>query len=130
MRAKIFGLIQKFWSSNKPLKGDIKPHSFDDHVERGILSNNKFGISEVIGLRVIKSMYFEREKYPAIISLIKGQNLTELSEMKGDKLNPDFTEYLEIMQFANQLGQMFIVTVYDSIELWQDPEVIDIFPLE
>ena len=126
---KIFDLIVKLMSSNKSPKGDVRPSSFENEVERDILSNNKFGISEVKGLRSIKSMYFEREKYPAIASLIQGQNLAELAEIKGNTLNPEFPEYLEIMHFESQLGQMFIVTVYDSIELWQDPEVIDIFPV-
>jgi hypothetical protein len=34
------------------------------------------------------------------------------------------------MQFRSQSGLNYIVTVYDSIELWQNPEVIDIFPLD
>lgn len=74
-------------------------------------------------------MYFEKEKYPAIVSLIRAQNLADLAEMSEGKMNTDFPEYLEVMQFESQLGQMFVVTVYDSIELWQDPEVIEIFPL-
>jgi hypothetical protein len=31
------------------------------------------------------------------------------------------------MTFSDQRGQGFIVTIYDSIELWQDPQIIEIF---
>ena len=126
---KIFDLIRKFLSKNG-LTDETKPRTFDEYVLNGILAINEFGISEVIRLRSIKSMYFEREKYPSITSLIKEKNLGDLSDMPEGNMHPTFQEYLEIMQFQSQSGQDYIVTVYDSIELWQNPEVIDIFPLD
>ena len=44
--------------------------------------------------------------------------------------HPTFQGYLEVIQFKNQDGLNFIVTVYDSIELWQNPQIIDIFPFD
>jgi hypothetical protein len=123
----LFDFIRKLWSSNG-LTDKPKPRSFDEYVLCGILASNEFGISEVIGLRSIKSMYFERDKYLAIASLIKEQNLAQLMAMPEGDRHPTFPEYLAIMQFENQSGLNFIVTEYDSIELWQNPQVIDIFP--
>jgi hypothetical protein len=60
-------------------------------------------------------MFLEREKYPLIASGAK---------------HPTFQEYLEIIQFESQDGLNFLATVYDSIELWQDPQIIDIFSLD
>lgn len=106
----------------------MKPRTFDEYVLKGILARSEFGISEVIGLRSIKSMSFEREKYSFIASLIKENNLAALVEIPEGKVHSTFQEYLEIMQFRSQSGLNYIVTVYDSIELWQNPEIIDIFP--
>jgi hypothetical protein len=126
---KIFSLIRKILSRNG-LKDEAKPRTFDEYVLNRILARSEFGISEVIGLRSIKSMYFEREKYSFIASLIKENNLAALLEMSEGNLDPAFQEYLEIMQFRSQSDLNYIVTVYDSIELWQNPEVSDIFPLD
>jgi len=126
---KIIRLIRKFISKNG-LTDEVKPRTFDEYVLRGVLARSEFGISEVFGLRSIKSMYFEREKYASITSLIEEKNLAGLADMPEGNMHPTFQEYLEIMQFLSQSGQNYIVTVYDSIELWQNPEVIDIFPLD
>lgn len=126
---KIFGLIRQFWLSIEQRKAVEKPKSFDEYVIKDILSNNEFGISEVVGLRSIKSMYFEREKYASIASLIKGGYLADVIKIPEGVRNPTFQEYLEIMEFRSQSGSDYIVTVYDSIELWQYPQVIEIFPI-
>jgi hypothetical protein len=104
-----------------------KPETFDEYVVHSILANNPFGIIEVVNLRSIRSMYFEREKYPLIISLIKDQNLSTLSKLPQGVMHNSFQEYLEIVQFESQDGQSFIATVYDSMELWQNPQIIEIF---
>ena len=36
-------------------------------------------------------------------------------------------EYLDIMMFKDQDNKKYIVTVYDSIELSQDPQIIEIY---
>src|SRR5512140_907166 len=94
------------------------------------LSNNPYGITEVADLRSIKSMYFGRAVYPYIVWLLREKDLAQLMKMQGGAEHPTFEEYLEIVQFQSQDEKNFIATVYDSIELWQDPQIIDIFPLD
>jgi hypothetical protein len=107
-----------------------KPKTFDEFVVRSILANKTFGITEVADLRSIKSMFLERDRYPFIVSLIRDKNLAELMKMPEGIKHPTFQEYLAVIQFKSQDGLNFIATVYDSIELWQDPQIIDIFPFD
>lgn len=126
---KIFSTILRFWKSNRR-KRDTEPKTFDGYVIRGILANNPYGITEVADLRSIKSMYLDRAKYPHIISLLQDKDLAQLIKIPEGIQHPTFPEYLEIVQFQSQDGQNFIATVYDSLELWQDPQIIDIFPID
>lgn len=128
MGLKILATILRFWKSNKR-KMDPEPKTFDGYVVRGILANNLYGITEVSDLRLIKSMYLERANYPHIVSLIQDKDLAQLMKMPEGAQHPTFQEYLEIVQFQSQDGQKFVATIYDSIGLWQDPQIVDIFPL-
>lgn len=38
-------------------------------------------------------------------------------------------DFLDVMQFNDQNGQSYIVIIYDSLELSQDPEVMEFFCL-
>ena len=38
-------------------------------------------------------------------------------------------EDISIMQFLDQEGRGYLVIIYDSDELWQDPQVADFIPL-
>ena len=126
---KIFGMILRFWKLNRQSKMKAKPKTFDEYVVRDILANNSYGITEVCYLRSVKSMYLERERYPLIVSLMENKNLAELMKLPEGAMPPTFPEYLEIVQFESQDGRSFIATVYDSVELWQNPEIIDVFLL-
>lgn len=98
---------------------------YNDYVIRSILANNKFGITIVNDLLSQNTLPFVKEDYPIIENLIRSNN---------DKAIPTYTnssyqnrEYLEIMSFADQIGKKYIVTVYDSDALEQDPQVIEIY---
>jgi hypothetical protein len=83
----------------------------------------------VHSFEIIKSLSLDREKYSAaIVPLITARNWEAIEEIK-DENQSDFNEYLDIIKFYDQNQLLYVVTIYDSDELWQDPEVIDIFPL-
>lgn len=101
-----------------------KSRSFEDYVEKSILINNEFGITKVNRLESVKSTYLNRDQYPQIVSLIQENNLSEIRQLPlGDITD----EFLEIMQFEDQNQEHFVVTVYDSTAITQDPQVIDLF---
>lgn len=100
---------------------------FDSYVINGIIANNQFGIKEVNRLFTLKSIFFKREEYSEIEKLIKAGNIEAIKGMNNSQSQAE--EYLEVMTFKDQNQKDFIVTVYDSNALEQDPQVIDIYKL-
>ena len=74
----------------------------------------------------MKSISFDRNQYPEIVNLIKSHGFKQISDLPFG-VN-DF-EFLEIMRFSDQEGNSYIVTVYSTNALENDPQVIDIFSL-
>jgi hypothetical protein len=96
-------------------------------VIQNIVSTKTFDISEVNNLESIRSLTFEQDDYKLIVGLIKEQNWEQISAI--EKAPNGFREYLDIIRFSDQNGKIQIATIYDSDELWQDPQIIDIFLL-
>lgn len=101
-------------------------NKFDSFVMNSIIANNDFGIEKVEKLQSIISLYFSQELYKEVVGLIEKQDIESI-KMVHDPIDKG-TEFLEVMTFEDQKGKPFVVTVYDSLELWQDPQVINIFP--
>ena len=99
---------------------------FEDYISQSIILNNNHGIEEVNNLKSIKSMCFDSNEYLSIKELIKSKNLEQVLNLPVAN-ESKCEEFLEIMTFSDQRKAFFIVTVYDSNALWQDPQVIDIF---
>jgi hypothetical protein len=105
---------------------DTEKNDFDMYVVNSILANNNFGIKEVLDIKSIKSMYFNQDVYSSVKKLIAEGNIGGIEKLPMSKERD--TEYLDIMLFRDQVGKTYFVTVYDSNDLWQDPQVIEIFP--
>lgn len=102
-------------------------NTWNANVIRFILANRDFDIQEVHQLASVHSMLFERDIYMAITTLIKERNWDALKA-----INPameGFREFLNVITFTDQNHISYAATVYDSDELWQDPEIVDIFLL-
>jgi hypothetical protein len=100
---------------------------YDEYVIKNILANNKFGITGINNLESLKSRYFIADEYPEIENLIVKHNIKEiklLSDNQSEEL-----EYLDILKFTDQNENSYIVTVYDSNVLEQDPQIIKIYTL-
>lgn len=72
---------------------------------------------------------FEKDGYEQVVSLLRAKDLiavTQLPEIQKE----GYQEDLLVAKFRNQNESEFIAIVYDSDELWQDPEVIHIFPFD
>jgi hypothetical protein len=110
-----------------------KDNKFDSFVVKSILNNNQFGINQVLVMESLCSLYFDKKEYDIIERLIKEGNIEAIKEMPTRKVlkenQNETSEYLEIIRFKDQRGQEYVVAIYDSSELWQDPEVIEIYLL-
>lgn len=100
---------------------------FDSYVIDGILANNEYGINAVNNLVSIQSSFFKQEDYSEIEKLIKAGNVEAIKALDNKQSQAD--EYLEVMTFKDQNQRDYIVTVYDSNALEQDPQVIEIYKL-
>ena len=99
--------------------------SFDEYVKLAILKTNKFEISEITSLDNKISLVLDRSKYESIVKLVETGETALLKNL--DASDKTSGEYLYIYTFFDQNEQEYIVTIYDSNELWQDPELWDIF---
>jgi hypothetical protein len=118
------GVITKIINNNFIKQG---LDNYELKVEKVILSNNEFKIQTLHNLQSVKSTMYNAEKYPLIKLLLqqdKWYRIKETSEM-----NASFGEYLDIVTFIDETGKKYIASIYDSDELWQDPEVLDILCL-
>ena len=100
---------------------------YNEYIEKSILANNDFGISEIKTFEDLNSFCLIREEYPKIVELIKSMDMTAIKKLKPNLTKT--TEYLSIMKIVDGNGREFVVTGYDSDDLSQDPQVIDIFPM-
>ena len=98
---------------------------FDKYVRSELLTSNQFSIEEVNDLSEIDSLPFSLAEYPKILALIKEHRFDEIQKMSRLYKAHD-REYLIIMKFNDQQESHYIITVYDSDELWQNPRVMDI----
>lgn len=101
---------------------------YDSFIAELILSDPEYNIKEVRDLESIKFMLFIEEQYKKVRDLIKKQDWKKINELK-DLPAGESREYLDIKKFKDQNGKQYVTTIYDSDELFQDPQVIDIFPL-
>jgi hypothetical protein len=98
---------------------------YTDYITKSILLNNEFGIEIIKDIENIKSMILIREEYPKLAELIKNKSVEAIKSLAPSQNKT--SEYLTILKFRDQENNNYIVTTYDSDELWQDPQVIDIF---
>ena len=101
---------------------------YDIYIAELILSDTEYNIKEIRDLESIKSLSFSEDRYKQIRGLIKKQDWNQINEVK-DLPSADFKEYLDIIRFKDQNGRQYVTTIYDSDELFQVPQIIDIFPL-
>lgn len=100
---------------------------YDKLVVKSILETNEFNIHEIHSLESIKARCFSREEYPDIERLIKLNNVDAIKKLPDNQGTAN--EYLDIVLFSDEKLNSYIATVYDSDELWQDPQVMQIYRL-
>lgn len=81
---------------------------------------------EVKNLKSERSLLFSSEFYNTVSVSIQQGNFELVNNCETEE---SCREYLDILTFSSVDGTKYVVTVYDSDELWQDPTIIDIFQL-
>ena len=79
----------------------------------------------IVGLKCIYFSLFDKQHYEQVSIRIRGKMIDSLQNLKSPEKS-DFNEYLEIYSFSDQNNKQYLATIYDSDELWQDPQIIDI----
>lgn len=97
-------------------------------VIKQLTTTNSYGITQIRDFKTVKDLYFNKSIYPNIVDLIRANNLKTIEELDGRE-KKEFGEYLSIVTFVDQKDNKFAATIYDNDELWQDPEIIEIFKL-
>jgi Elongation factor Tu C-terminal domain len=119
------GEITKIINS-KFLKQEL--NKYELKVETAIVSSNQFGIETIRNLQSVKSTMYNAEEYRSIKSLLEQNKWHEIKETS--KKIASFGEYLDIVTFLDEIGKKYIASIYDSDELWQDPELIEVILLQ
>jgi hypothetical protein len=100
--------------------------SYLKQITDTILKNNSFGIMEIKKIEILKCLNFNKEEYSFIVDLIKSKKVEDITKFPDSK--PKTFEDLTIIRFYDQNSKEHIVTIYDTDELWQDAEILEIFP--
>ncbi len=106
----------------------VSKNNYDKAVEEAIVKCKKYSGTEVHNLQHLKSLFYKEDEYQKVIQQINDKKLEEVNDL--DIKGEGFREYLDIIKFEDQSGNAFIATVYDSDEMWQDPEILDVFKYE
>jgi len=102
--------------------------NYNDYIQKSVLANNEFGIKHIEAIEDLKSLCLVREEYPKIVELIKKKDIEAIRNLKPSSVKT--SEYLSIIKIIDDEGKVYVVTGYDSDDLSQDPQVIDIFPMQ
>lgn len=100
---------------------------FITYFVKSLLANNEFGITEVENIEAIASRYFLKNEYLEIVKLIKNGDISGIKALESN--DSEEREYLDVFLFNDQNKNNYLVTVYDSDDLLQDPQVIEVFRL-
>lgn len=98
------------------------------YIVKSILANNEFGITKVENMQSIASRFFSKDEYSEIVDLIKRGDIHGIKSLQSN--NSKEREYLDVIMFNDQAKNDYVVTVYDSDDLLQDLQVIEIFKFD
>lgn len=104
-----------------------KLNDFNAIIKASLLANNSFGIMEVNDLENVNSFYFVPEHYKETEKLLKDGDVKSIRNMPIN--NAESSQFYYVITFTDQKKKKYVVTIYDNNELWQDPQIIEIFPI-
>jgi hypothetical protein len=100
--------------------------TYIEEIKQLVLSKNKLGIAEVRNLKFLKGLNYDEKSYHSIAEAIKQKRIHDIILLP--QVQTKTFEDITLFSFYDQNNDLYIVSVYDSDELWQDPVILDIFP--
>jgi len=106
----------------------VEENKWNNIVSNQLLEDKRFDIKEVHGIEVVKTMLFDKEIHKMIVELINKRDWQAV-QLVPSKVKAEFGEYLDVVKFKDQNQSECVATIYDSDELWQDPEILEVILL-
>lgn len=88
----------------------------------------KKNLVEIKNLQIVKETIYTSDIYKRVIEIINDNRLDELQQFPECKTL--LGEELTIVRFYTGENSLHLALIYDSVELWQDPEVLEMFLIE
>jgi hypothetical protein len=99
-----------------------------DQIVTSILKAQK-NINTVKNFELLKMIDYTKENHQKIKALIAQGQIDELKELSGIKLDVNQGYDLIIVKFSDYQDKPHLAIVYDSADLWQDPQTLEVIPL-
>lgn len=87
-------------------------------------------IAEIKELTVVKSFPYSENNQKSLVDLMQAGRINDLKDMKADEFEPNDSSDLTVVEFLDGGFHCHAALIFDSDELWQDPEVIDMIQLK
>ena len=102
-----------------------KVKTFEEHIIGAILSQKEFEINKIENLTCLVTKLFSKEQYPEIESFLKCGDIQAIENLL--EIKSPIKEYLDVYHFTDHSSTNYYASIYDSDELWQDPQLIALY---
>lgn len=99
--------------------------SLFNKVTNAILKHN-FKLNEVKDLTLLKSISYSKENLVSLQKILKQKKLDDLDRFQEGTMSE---EILILLTFRDEQNNQFTAIVYDNDLLWQDENVLYIYPI-
>jgi hypothetical protein len=98
---------------------------YEDYIIASFIIIKSLDVNNILEIEHYTTRFFNQSEYLEIEKFIKENELEKVKLMPAN--NENSTQFLEIFIIWTIDKKKYIVTVYDSLELTQDPQIIEIF---
>jgi hypothetical protein len=86
-------------------------------------------ITSVKNFELLKMIDYTARNHQKIKELVNNGHIEELKELPEISMDVNQGYDLMIFKLTDDKNNRYLAIVYDSADLWQDPEVLEIIPL-
>jgi len=99
-----------------------------DQIISSIVKNNE-NIEGVKDFEVLRMIDYTARNHKKVIELVNNGTIDQLKDLPEDNFEVNEGYDLIAVKFADDQGNAYIGVIYDSTDLWQDPEALEVIPL-